>query len=106
MESARIPVSAIQDLFPNKRIYEVQAFRMFYSGWECDEYGFTVRFFHKKEGTEDTYVVEKNGAVVLTSHGKAYVATKEQLEAYKLNISKAVDDIEFAMIMAGMDDEE
>ncbi len=106
MINISVPFSMIQDLFPDQRIHEVKPFNMYYSGWECDEWGYGVSFYKARNDDGKEYIDLKNYKVVLTSHGQAYVADKEEMQKYKAELEKAVFDVELVMQSAGFMDYE
>jgi hypothetical protein len=97
--STHVPVGKIANLFPDKKIFEIHPFRVYHSGWECDEWGYRVTFLSGQ-------YVDSFESVVLTDHGTAYIATKEQLEAYVSTLENALADALHALDNAFWSQEE
>lgn len=84
-------------LWEGETFHEVTSFKMYYSGWECDDTGYIVTFRDKK-GFID------NGSIVLSNHGSLFIASKEHMVEYLRELQRGVDAIESAMHQANMID--
>jgi hypothetical protein len=88
--SSHVPVGKIVDLFPSKKVFEVTPFRVYHSGWECDEWGYQVSFLGP-----DGYR-EKIQAVVFTDHGSPYIVSEKELDSYISKLESAVAEADYA----------
>lgn len=73
----------------NKRHDIIKRFQMYYSGWECDEYGYVV-----KDGDFNR--------LVLTNHGRAYFADVSILNEFIKEWSDAITDAQDAKDILGL----